>query len=142
MRNLTLNVKKKWFDMILSGIKKEEYRELKDFSVVRCLQMDCELVYDGLGNKYKKTELMNAYNYSKGLTGKRLEAVKYLLGICASFKEYDTVTFLNGMKRLTPTILVECKGIIIGEAVPEWSDNWQGKVFVIKLGKVITKHNC
>ena len=26
---LTLSIKKKWFDMILSGEKKEEYREIK-----------------------------------------------------------------------------------------------------------------
>ena len=26
---LTLTIKKKWFDMIKSGIKKEEYREVK-----------------------------------------------------------------------------------------------------------------
>ena len=103
MKNLTLNVKKKWFDMILSGVKKEEYREIKDFSVVRCLQMDSELG--------------------------------------ASFKEYDTVTFLNGMKTLTPTIVIECKGIIIGGAVPEWSDNMQGEMFVIKLGELISTKN-
>ena len=28
---LTLPIKKKWFDMILSGEKKEEYREIKPF---------------------------------------------------------------------------------------------------------------
>ena len=28
---LTLPIKKKWFDMILSGEKKEEYRELKPY---------------------------------------------------------------------------------------------------------------
>lgn len=28
---LTLPIKKKWFDMILSGEKKEEYREMKDY---------------------------------------------------------------------------------------------------------------
>lgn len=28
---LTLPIKKKWYDMILSGEKKEEYREIKDF---------------------------------------------------------------------------------------------------------------
>lgn len=31
MRILHLTLKKKWFDMILSGEKKEEYRELKDY---------------------------------------------------------------------------------------------------------------
>ena len=28
---LTLPIKKKWYDMILTGEKKEEYREIKDF---------------------------------------------------------------------------------------------------------------
>ena len=32
---LTLPIKKKWFDMILSGEKKEEYREFKPFYTVR-----------------------------------------------------------------------------------------------------------
>ena len=30
---LTLPIKKKWFDMILSGEKKEEYREIKPYYV-------------------------------------------------------------------------------------------------------------
>ena len=28
---LTLPIKKKWFDMIKSGVKKEEYREIKPY---------------------------------------------------------------------------------------------------------------
>lgn len=32
---LTLSVKKEWFDKILSGEKKEEYREIKAFWLVR-----------------------------------------------------------------------------------------------------------
>lgn len=32
---LTLPIKKKWYDMILSGEKKEEYREIKDFYTSR-----------------------------------------------------------------------------------------------------------
>lgn len=31
MVELHLNLKKKWFDMILSGEKKEEYREIKEY---------------------------------------------------------------------------------------------------------------
>jgi len=31
MQALHLTLKKKWFDMILSGEKKEEYREMKDY---------------------------------------------------------------------------------------------------------------
>lgn len=32
---LTLPIKKKWFDMILSGEKKEEYREIKPYYTTR-----------------------------------------------------------------------------------------------------------
>lgn len=32
---LTLPIKKKWFDMIKSGEKKEEYREIKDYWTTR-----------------------------------------------------------------------------------------------------------
>ena len=32
---LTLPIKKKWFDMILSGEKKEEYREVKPYYITR-----------------------------------------------------------------------------------------------------------
>lgn len=31
MKTLTLTIKRKWFDMILSGEKKEEYREVKKY---------------------------------------------------------------------------------------------------------------
>lgn len=32
---INLPIKRKWFDMILSGIKKEEYREIKPFYISR-----------------------------------------------------------------------------------------------------------
>ena len=32
---LTLPIKKKWFDMIASGEKKEEYREIKEYYEIR-----------------------------------------------------------------------------------------------------------
>ena len=41
MKTLTLPLKKKWFDMIKAGIKKEEYRDIKP----RYLQMFCETTF-------------------------------------------------------------------------------------------------
>lgn len=35
---LTLTIKKKWFDMILSGKKKEEYREIKPYYISRFIK--------------------------------------------------------------------------------------------------------
>lgn len=111
MRNLTLNVKKEWFDMILSGVKKEEYREIKQ-------------LYE---NKFIDQRLQNILDCT---TQNEIAWI-----------EFDTVTFLNGMKKLTPTIVLEWKGIEIKGAVPEWSDNWKGDVFAIKLGKLISTKN-
>lgn len=31
MKTLTLAIKKKWFDMISAGVKREEYREIKSY---------------------------------------------------------------------------------------------------------------
>ena len=38
MKTLTLSLKKKWFDMIKAGIKKEEYREIKPYYEKRFLE--------------------------------------------------------------------------------------------------------
>ena len=114
MKNLTLNVKKKWFDMILSGVKKEEYREITARRMKQ-LAKECNFLNDEL-------TLFTTDGFVP--------------------EQYQTITFLNGMKPKTPTIIVECKGIEIGNAVPEWSDNWQGEVFKIKIGNIIETRNC
>lgn len=38
MKTLTLSLKKQWFDMIKSGVKKEEYRDANYYWVARLLQ--------------------------------------------------------------------------------------------------------
>lgn len=59
---LTLPIKKKWFDLILSGEKKEEYRELKPYYTTRFKNvwngslLDCDTV---------KKEVMFRNGYSK-----------------------------------------------------------------------------
>ena len=101
---LRLTLKKKWFNMIASGEKKEEYREVKRHWIQR---------------------ICNEVEYE---TGGAWEDV---------FKKFTHVEFKNGYAKNAPTMLVECKGISIGEAKPEWSDNWQGGVFIISLGALI-----
>lgn len=46
---LTLPIKKKWFDMILSGKKKEEYREIKQYYTSRFQNL-----YDDARTAYPK----------------------------------------------------------------------------------------
>lgn len=64
---LTLPIKKKWFDMILSGEKKEEYREIKPYYDSRLLNY-CRLValreyaYDYWDNPEFEVIFRNGYS--------------------------------------------------------------------------------
>jgi hypothetical protein len=102
MKTLHLTLKKKWFDMIAAGIKKEEYREIKPYWVQRLMT----------------------------LTDK------------ATLKQdYDIVEFKNGYGKAAPTMRVEFKGVEMKYPAPEhseWHDGIKDKVFIIKLGEVVT----
>lgn len=104
---LHLTLKKKWFDMILSGEKKEEYREVKPYWITR------------LSGKWEKGD-----DGTQSIT-----------------PSYDQVLFTNGYGKNAPQMLVELTALDIGNAKPEWSDNWQGDVFKIKLGNIIETKN-
>lgn len=110
-RTLHLTLKKKWFDMILSGEKKEEYREFKHYWVSRL-----SVKYPGaVGGDFMSKHKDIAYRW----------------------KEFDIIMFTNGYSKHAPKIYVECKGISDGICKPEWSDNAQGTHIVIMLGKVM-----
>jgi len=117
MKTLHLTLKKKWFDMILSGEKLEEYREIKGYWIKR-------LIGAWFSDEIHFTHWLN--NLPQHVT---LQCV---------VNNYETITFKNGYSKNAPTMIVEFKGIEIGKAKPEWSDNWQGDVFIIKLGKILT----
>lgn len=56
---LTLPIKKKWFDMILSGDKKEEYREIKSYYTSRFINL-----WSGIGSDIPR-DIMFRNGYSK-----------------------------------------------------------------------------
>ena len=49
MKTLTLSLKKKWFDMIKSGEKKEEYRECSEYWISRFCKLCCWFEYVFIG---------------------------------------------------------------------------------------------
>lgn len=51
---LTLPIKKKWFDMIKSGEKKEEYREIKPYWTKRLLTTDMDIDLERLKDQLRK----------------------------------------------------------------------------------------
>jgi hypothetical protein len=109
---LHLTLKKKWFDMIASGEKKEEYRDLKVYWANR---LASRIMCDAVGGWL--------HNIDSNI----------------SFKHFDLVHFARGghFHDSIPQITVECLGVAIGKGKPEWGAEGD-EYFVIKLGKVLT----
>ena len=61
---LILPIKKKWFDMILSGEKKEEYREIKPYYRSRFNNLFCMAPYSGLPYGHDIVKIMFRNGYS------------------------------------------------------------------------------
>lgn len=129
--HMTLN--REWFDLIVSGVKLEEYREIKSYWFRNLIAEHQKSFKDCTG-----------YDWSNPLF--REEGVLYCCSTnkrkLLTFKSFDQIAFRNGYGKDVPSMTVECTGIEIGTAKPEWSGNWQGEVFIIRLGKVLSKNNC
>lgn len=124
MSTLKLVLKYKWFDMIESGKKKEEYREIKE-SIVSLL-----FNWNMCGHTRE--------SFTKELLLNGKETVVSCRTILWMYqKDFDKVEFYRGYSKGRKTMTFNLKKITIGSANPELSDNWQGDVFIIKLGKQI-----
>lgn len=106
MKTLHLPLKAKWYEMIESGVKTEEYREIKPYWKQRLLKY---------GNCWDNNSLV-VETYNKG----------FLL-----FEKYDIVKFSYGYTKRTMTFKI--KEIVIGKGNPEWGAPKED-VFIIKLG--------
>lgn len=112
---LHLTLKKKWFDMILSGNKNEEYRVLNLYWFTRLV--DCD--------KDEREYLF--HSCEKNIRFKKFDYIHFYNGNAASLKY--------------PNFIIECKGVSIKKTVPEWSDNYKSECFAISLGRIINANN-
>jgi len=115
-QRLILPIKKEWFEIIKSGEKDEEYREIKLFYVKKFI-------------KWSVNE--RTYNI---LNPENIEKVKRDLK--SNPINYDYIHFKNGYGKNVPSIMVECKSIEIGVGLYVLgAPNYP--VFIIKLGRVL-----
>ena len=121
MKVLDLSLKHCWYDMIASGEKKEEYRDLRPYYANRLLY-GCSL---GV-KEYWEPVFANAQT-------KEWFKPEMLLRDYGS-RFYDAVRFHRGQGSPV-TMLVECLGISVGKGKPEWGAPEDKEVFIIKLGK-------
>lgn len=109
MRVLHVIIKREWFNLIASGEKKEEYREIKP---------------------YWMEKLLSSYSVSMKPNSKLLKS--------GTLREFDVVLFQNGYRDDAPKMYVEFKGVHIGKPNPRWSDgSVPEECFVIQLGRIL-----
>lgn len=109
MKTLTLSLKRKWFDMIKAGVKKEEYREIKPH-------------YTG------RLTIQASDDYDLILSGE----------MSATFQYFDKLVFTLGYPKKTDTERrLEFKNpkIRIGTGRPEWGAEPGKMYFVISWGE-------
>jgi hypothetical protein len=116
---LHLTLKKKWFDMIASGEKKEEYREVKTYWAARLVD---------------KLDEPTRFELQEGMTF----WLKGFIWSAWSFQHYDIVQFRNGYAKASPTLQFNVKNIKTDFGKEEWGAEHGKAYFVIELGDQIT----
>lgn len=124
---LTLTVSKQWFDMIVAGEKKEEYRTIKGYWAKRLL-----LVRSELEEPFSKLDK----DLSEKWDSINPEIAKY----CFNSPYYKTVPFthilfINGYRKDSPRIEKEIESISIGKpkkglCPDKWLDT---EFFIVKF---------
>ena len=110
---MTLTINKEWFDKIVSGEKKEEYREIKKYWASRLVSQQSEsgdVLFDEFGGYCR-------------VIGK------------LEYKPFTHVLFINGYRKDSPRIEKEIESISIGKpkkglCPDKWLDT---EFFIIKF---------
>lgn len=111
MKVLHLPIKKRWFDMIKSRVKKEEYRQVKPYWINRL----ADELEGFAGGDFMDLNREIAYKY----------------------KPFTHVLLKNGYARDSPVLLVEVLGLDLALGRPEWGAPTDEQVFILKLGEIV-----
>lgn len=117
MKVLYLPLKAEWYNLIESGVKTEEYRQVKPFYIRR---LGC------IGGPMKYLE---QFNYDE-----HLEVIEENIarGMSVNMNGYTHVQFSYGYTKRT--MLFQIDNITVGYGKVEWGAPDDEKVFIIKLG--------
>lgn len=126
MKILELTLKKQWYDMILSGEKKEEYREIKEYWATRFLY---KIPVPWGGNFTPMNDLLNGDFEFKGW--------EKFTGGAPVFKKFDIIRFRNGYGSQAPSFLIEVKELKISKGKTEWGAEPGEIYFTFILGDFI-----
>lgn len=129
MKTLNLTLKKKWFDMILSGKKKEEYLEIKEYWLRRLFVNTGEL------EDWEEVicDMRNPERFSD------FEDLLDFFGL--KRKGFDVILFSNGYSKTAASMIVECNGIYLSKGREELGAEKDKYYFVLKLGDIMETKN-
>lgn len=114
---LTLPIKRKWFDMILSGEKKEEYREIKPYYESR--------LPANFGYFFANEELKTGYTFNSELQ-KSVEA------------EHEAeIMFRNGYSKNSPSFIAKCT-LSVRTGKEEWGAEKGKEYFVLTINEKVS----
>lgn len=106
---LTIPIKKKWFDMILSGKKKEEYREIKP---------------------YWDTRFETWLGIPKG------EMDFFFRDVLRDRKIPMPVLFHNGYSKESPSFIAKCT-LSVGAGREEWGAEKDKEYFILTVQEIL-----
>lgn len=115
---LILTIKKKWFDMILSGEKKEEYREIKEYYETRFQNLFGAItIYpSSIFSHRSKYELLQGEAVPEEI---RKDSVKEII-------------FRNGYSKDSKAIKARCR-LRIGEGKSEWGAEPDKQYYILEI---------
>lgn len=106
---LIFPIKKRWFDMISQGEKKEEYREIKAYWTKRIIKMI-------------------------GLPDSVEEDVKTILRYMKTSNKYDVI-FRNGYMKDSPKLYAKVK-VSIGPGKSEWGAEPEKEYYILHIEEI------
>lgn len=115
---LTLPIKKKWFDMIASGEKKEEYREIKEYYEIRFQHLF------GAITRYPSSIFSERHEY-KLLQGNNVPEQMRKDSV-------QEIIFRNGYSKNSKAIKTRCR-LRIGKGRTEWGAEADKQYYVLEI---------
>lgn len=125
MNILHLVLKAQWYNLIASGVKKEEYREIKPYWLVRLFDVPKHY------SDQEKEDICRALR-TNWLSIENAYIVYNIIP-----KPFTHTQFKHGYSDKADTQLLDGYRLSIGEPRPEWSGGMTGQHFVIDLGQLV-----
>lgn len=131
MKTIHLNLHKKWFDMINSNQKKQEYRKISPYYCSKLLKVNDEV---------KPLKWWKDFFEFYGDASSKVIQVN-INEMVFTFRQYETATFSNGYAKKRPLMIVAISAIEISTGFGDWGAMPNEKYFVLNLNEVQSSVN-